>query len=621
LNFSGRIRILTGMTLILCLGIVLVIPVHAASNPTVITFEIQGNARVPTERILGVVSNTKMGMPLDPRMVQLDAQAIMGLGYFSDVQVKTEKMLDGVKIIFEVFENPIFHEVQISGLTNVKPEELKQFFSQKPGDVFNTVTFKDDLSKAIKFCQEKKGLWVTPAAQQKIAISDEGIIKVELVELKYGKIKFTGLVKTKEFVVRRELSIKTGDIIERQILQDDIARLMRLRIFDGIEPQLEMSDTPDSLDLSLQFKEAQTGTLNFGVSYSETNQSWGGILGFGENNLMGMGQSLNLNLDYSLDQTDSRQVEFTFNEPWLNDSHTSFGLSVYNSDSIITSTMGNWGGANGVMLVSDDPSTSENEARYFDSSNYYDEELVRTGLGVSLGRQMGKDITGQLQLTFEKNRLKNWWDNNTGSTDETTDSSYPLDLFSNTNFWDNSARLSLTKNKLMYVDSNFVNGGYMLSASYTLAGKYFGGAYDYNKTLLDGRWFAPLGNDFVVGTRLQAVTIDGEYPDYDALYLGGMYRLRGYDNQRYHNNTKDLVGDTYLLSNTELRYRFPTYKNLEMVAFYDIGQINNGDNGTLKSDWGLGLRFSIPMLGLIRLDEAWNVDGDKRFVFSLGELF
>ena len=35
-----------------------------------------------------------------------------------------------------------FKEVQISGLTKVKPEELKEMFSQKPGEVFNTVTFK-----------------------------------------------------------------------------------------------------------------------------------------------------------------------------------------------------------------------------------------------------------------------------------------------------------------------------------------------------------------------------------------------------------------------------------------------------------------------------------------------
>jgi outer membrane protein insertion porin family len=99
-----------------------------------------------------------------------------------------------------------------------------------------------------------------------------------------------------------------------------------------------------------------------------------------------------------------------------------------------------------------------------------------------------------------------------------------------------------------------------------------------------------------------------------------MYRLRGYSDRRYDDNTPTgLVGNSYLLSNTELRYRLPNNKNIEIVAFYDIGKMNNTD--TVKSDYGTGFRFSIPMLGLIRLDQAWNIDGGTRTVFSLGELF
>lgn len=612
MKFSGRNRILAGMTLIfLCLGVALVIPARAESAPIVITFELQGNTHIPSEKILGVITNTKMGAPFDAKSAQDDAQAIMGLGYFADVQVKTENMLNGVKVIFEVFENPIFKEVQISGLTDVKPAELMPFFSQKAGDVFNTATFRTDLGKAIKFCQEKKGLWIQPKNSQNMGISADGVVKVELVELKYGKIKISGLAKTQEKVVTRELLIKTGDVIRRDVLQDELAQLMRLRIFDNIEPQLEMSDTPDSLDLILNFKEAQTGSFSFGVSYSETTQTWGGLLGYSENNLMGMGQNLSLNLDYSLDATESRQVEFSFNEPWLTDKHTSFGLSVWNSDSTITSTMGNWGISD--PIVSSDGKT-------YSSSDYFDEELVRTGFGVSLGQQLAKNLSGQLQLNFEKNHLKGWWPNDTSSSDETVSNSLPMP--SDRDFWDNSARLSLVQNKLLYVDSNFVNGGYRLSVDDTIAGHYLGGAYDYNKLNLDGRWFKSLGSNLTFGTRLQWTTISGDYPDYDKLYLGGMYRLRGYSDRRYSDDTtKGLVGDSYLLSNTELRYRIPNNKSLELVAFYDIGRMNNDMVGNVKSDYGFGFRISIPMLGLIRIDQAWNIDGDKKTVFSLGELF
>ncbi|HBE76483.1 MAG TPA: hypothetical protein DDW65_01685, partial [Firmicutes bacterium] len=308
MKFTTRIHILMGITLILCLGLTSLTTVSAESAPSIITFEIQGNTHIPAEKILGVITNTKMGALFDAQKVRLDVQAIMAMGYFADVQVKTDKMLDGVKIIFEVFENPLYKEVQISGLTRVKPETLQSFFTQKPGEVFNTETFKTNLSKAIKSCQETQGVWVQPRNSDKLGIDADGVVKIDLVELKYGKIKIQGLVKTKEKVVTRELSIKTGDIIDRNVLQDEISRLMRLRIFDGVDPQLEMSEIPDSLDLTLQFKEAQTGSFSFGVSYSETSQTWGGLLGYGESNLMGLAQNLSLDLNYSVQDTASRQV-------------------------------------------------------------------------------------------------------------------------------------------------------------------------------------------------------------------------------------------------------------------------------------------------------------------------
>ena len=427
-------------------------------------------------------------------------------------------------------------------------------------------------------------------------------VKVSMVELKYGDIKILGLVKTKEIVVRRELSIKTGDIIDKQVLQDQINNLMRLRLFDGMEPRLEMSKIPDSLDLILELKEAQTGNFSFGVSYSETTQTWGGLLGYSELNLMGLGQSMNLDLNFS---SAGNNVQFSFLEPWLDDQHTSFGVSIWNSDSDIYSKINSWDPLNPTI---------------------YTMGLLRTGMSLSLGRALWKDTRGQLQLNFEKNTIQDLW---IGDSPDTTVSSPPVGIDPNLanpqrplEFWDNSAEVNITKNQLIYQDSNFVSGGYELSADYTVAGKYLGGAYDYSKTLLDGRWFHSLGSNFVLGTRLQGSLIDGEFPDYDALYLGGMYRLRGYDDRRYNgDDTIGLIGTEYLMSNTELRYRIPGNKNMELVTFYDIGTMDYTGVQTTKSDYGLGFRFNIPMLGLIRLDQAWNSDGNSRLVFSLGEMF
>jgi outer membrane protein insertion porin family len=594
LKYLGCIQVLVGSVLILILGMVLTLPVMAEANPTVLMFDVQGNTHVATEKILGAISNIRMGESLDSKAIQLDMQAIMALGYFADVRVNTEKIFDGVKLIFEVVENPLFKEVRISGLTKMKSDELKPFFSQKPGDVFNTVLFKDDLSKAIKFCQEKKGLFVEPKLKDAgTAISSEGVVQVELAELRYGKIKITGLVKTKDYVVRRELSAKEGEIIDYALLKEDYMKIMRLRLFDNVDIRFENSSTPGAMDLILEAKEAQTGTLSLGISYSETSQEMGGLLSYSEANLMGLGQNISLDLNIA---ESSRNVQFNFYEPWLDDKHSSFGLSMWNSESDITSTMHSW-----------EPSLGD---------NHYNLALARTGLSLSFGRPLWSDITGRIKFNFEKNEISNYY-----ATDDTA-KAHPLNSFPY-QFWDNSVEVELVKNRLSYQDRNFVNGGYQLLANYSVSGPYLGGNFDYQKALLEGKWFQSLSPNLVLGTRLQGGLLFGNYPDYDALYLGGMYKLRGYDDRRFSDsNTTNIIGDSYLLSNTDLRYRLPSNKDLEFVLFYDVGEMNNssGDR-VIKSDYGIGFRYNIPFLGVLRIDQAWNRDQDAKLVFSLGEMF
>ncbi|HEY8463535.1 MAG TPA: POTRA domain-containing protein, partial [Bacillota bacterium] len=91
-------RVIIWVTLILVLNIFqFTLPVSAESSPTVMMFDVSGNTRVPAEKILGAISNTQIGEPLNTRAVQADLQAIMDTGYFADVQVNAEKFLNGVK--------------------------------------------------------------------------------------------------------------------------------------------------------------------------------------------------------------------------------------------------------------------------------------------------------------------------------------------------------------------------------------------------------------------------------------------------------------------------------------------------------------------------------------------
>lgn len=559
-------------------------------NPAVLMFEIQGNTHVPAERILGVIANSRMGSPVDTSRVQQDMQAIYNLGYFSDVKASTQTIFDGVKLIFTVVENPFFKEVRISGLTKIQPQELQPFFTQKTDEVFSTKIFQEDLSKALKFCQEKKGFFVRASGNGLPSVSSEGIVQLNLMELKYGKIMIRGLRKTKEAVIRRELTGREGEIIDTNQLQEEMQNLMRLRLFDNLEPKFEVGEAPDTLDLILEAQEGKTGSFSFGGGYSELAGEIGLILGYSESNLRGVGESLSL--DVNLAAT-TKDIAMSFNEPWLDSHHTSFGLSVWNSDTYMDSTMNAW--------------------RPDDATLYY-MHFVKTGLSLSLGRPIAGDTTASLALIGEKNRILSYF---YGDDDDTPGGAptngTPLE------FWDNGLQLSIVKNRLHYEDRNFVNAGFQLQGAVKVSGKYLGGYFDYQKATLDWKGFQALSPDLVFADRVELAYQNGDCPDYNRLYLGGMMRLRGYSNEMYYNQS--LIGDSYWLNNAELRFRLPGNKNIELVLFGDAGQIFENAVPAFKYDYGVGIRLNIPMLGVLRFDQAWNGDNGSQFVFGINEMF
>lgn len=628
MKFLGRFRKMIPI-IVMVLMTVLASSATAQDNPRIYMFDVEGNEKIPAAEILGAVSNTRIGEPLDPKKVQADMQAIMELGYFSDVQVTTEKMFDGIKLNFVVVENPPFKEVKITGLTKVKPEEVQQFFSQKPGEIFNTAIFGRDLMKLKNYCREKKGLFVE-AKTTGVDLAPDGTVRLELVELKYGKTVILGLVKTAEHVVRRELTIKEGDIIDYNVLMEEYARLTRLRLFDSINLRWEKSVDPEKMDLVIEVTEALTGSFEAGMSYGEESGDVGGFVRFTENNLMGLGQSVSI--DVSFDD-DSDNIKFSFYEPWLDDKHTSFGLSQWNSEDEIDSTLRKW------YLTDRDYNQDGDTTEDYDKVHEID--LNRTGLSLSFGRQIRKDVTARVKFNFEENEIAKitdmvevnelddkgdpiYIDTDGDGTPDTPkkirvekDVSLSGDFKRPLKYWDNSVELGLTKNKLVYADSQFVSGGYYLTAAYTNAGDLLGGEFDYEKYLLEGKWFKTIAPNLVWGTRLQGAYLTGDYPDYDALYLGGMYKLRGYDGNRFKNDeTRKLIGDQTLLFNTELRYRLTSNKNIEVVLFYDAGTVNSHT----ADSYGVGVRVNIPFLGMLRFDQAWG-GSESEFVFSLGEMF
>lgn len=564
----------------------------------VLMMMVKGNDHIASDIILTEVESTSIGQPLNTAYLQKDIEAIKNIGYFSDVRVETEPFFDGIRVTFVVTENFIYNGMNIVGLTKVDPKEVTKDFTLKPGTVFNSRTLISDIQAATKRIQTEQGLLLSLKSEAGVDVSETGIVTVKMVELKVGEIKVQGLEKTQDQVVLRELSLKKGDLFDYNVLRRDCMRLSQLQLFDNVIPDIAQSRIEDSLDLTMTITEGLTGSFSAGVSYSEDTGNIGGLLEYSENNLMGLGQKITLNTTFD---DDGKEVLFSFSEPWLNKNHTSFGMSMWSSDNEFSSTMTSWGSG-------------------FNLDTPYDLDLLRTGVSLSFGHPW-RDMTASIKFNFERNEIDDYYAY--GDSDEISLwNDADLDL-KPTDFWNNSAELQLVKNNINYRSQFYAHDGYQWLINYLFAGGYLGGEFDYQKILFEYKWFYPFTDNLVFGTRVQGAYLDGEHPDYESLYLGGVNRLRGYHDKRFKNDkTKTLIGDAYAMGNAELRYRLPFNQNIELVTFADVGQIDNVYGDTLTQyDYGAGVRVMLPFIGMIRFDYAWNKEGEKRLAFGIAETF
>lgn len=290
----------------------------------VVMIAVEGNLAVPDEEILAAVNYTRIGAALDAEAVQADASRIYELGYFSgEVKADWCKTLGGVKVVFHVVENPPLKEIHLTGLVKLSADKLLGAFTTKPGEVINTVRLARDLYALFKKAYDDNGVYLASPAQR---FSADGIVEIELLELRLHELHITGLVRTKEEVVRRELSAKPGEILDLKVLGADVRRLLMRGYFEpGVQTAvIPVPGEPSMIDYELIFKERDTGAYGL-----ELNVSGAEVLGgffIGDSNLFGTGNGYKVSFDLNREKI---ELSLSLNVPWLERNHTSLNLHLY----------------------------------------------------------------------------------------------------------------------------------------------------------------------------------------------------------------------------------------------------------------------------------------------------
>ncbi len=552
-------RLFWGWLFLLILGMGEMVYAQTISPP-VVAIRVEGNENIDSQLILSAVS-TSLKEPYNSEKVQADVKAIYNLGYFSKVWVETKKYPDGIELIFKVQEFPPIKEIRISGNTALSYDEIRKAMILSPGQVMNWNIFQHDLER-IRAAYSDKGFLVT--AVEEINFDEEGILSFTIREGIVEAVQFEGLEKTKEYVLRRELTFETPMVFDLSKVQESLRAIYNLGFFEDVSMKLEPGSDRDHVVVKVEVKEKLTGEAGLGVGYNN-ERGWLGYIRYQESNLGGNAQRVELRYEYGT----RTLYRLLFEEPWLFNEPLYFNLALY------------------------DQVEKKKEWVNQEVVGKYEEE--RIGGYITLGGKIKEDWGWRLRYKTEDVEitvLEGVSPDGGGKTNSLT----PIVFYDTRDVVDNP------------------HEGWYGTLQAELAGRFLGGDHDYNKYILDLRNYIETGEDTVLALRFLGGIADTELPSYEKFSVGGVSTLRGYD-------LFEFEGDKMLLFNLE--YRWEVSEGTQIVFFGDAGyawplsQDISWDE--IKAGYGVGVRFDTP-IGPVRLDYGIGEDGGQTY-FSIGQTF
>ena len=569
----------------------------AQTEQQIIEIEIKGNTNISRDAILATIQE-KPGTPYDAAKAQADRKEIEAMGFFQVVSTRQETVPGGVRVIFEVVENPKIKAIEFTGATVFTRDELLEVMRTKEGQVFNMNTWEQDV-KAIEESYRKLGnlAYVTADADMNAAT---GILTIPVLEFRVGQIKFTGLKKTKESVFLREMKLKPGDVYSRRTLQEDLTRIYELDFLevDKVENAREEPGQDEGvLDITIPVTEKKTGLISAGIGYSSLQKVVGRVE-FTEANFRGAGVGVNALYEVSGAGYGS-SYELGFYNPWFRSDRTSLSARVYDRE-VYRFSSNVFGGG-----------TDLSDADYRER---------RKGGTLGFSKPFGKKLKGFLTMRREtvESDVRNMENLPEGFAAISQSGDITAIAFKSTL---DTRDFALDPWKGMYTSLSLEPGFSSIDG---------GSSGGFVKIEADFRRYIGLGKPREsfkdkrrsIALRLQMAASTGTLPFWEQFFLGGAERLRGYQEDRFW-------GNRMLLGSVE--YRVPLGNSLTGVLFADYGDAWGDDYADIEElpdqttsfeghlGYGLGVRVVTP-LGHLRFDYGFGDDGSRTH-FSIGQAF
>ena len=139
------------------------------------------------------------------------------------------------------------------------------------------------------------------------------------------RINITGNLKTRDYVIRRELEFSEGDPFNQALLARDRDTIQGLGFFKSVDISTEPGSAPDKVIIDIAVVEQSTGDYGATAGYS-TQDGILGELSLTERNFLGRGQYVRAAVGAS---ASGKTFDFSFTEPRFMGLKISTGIDLY----------------------------------------------------------------------------------------------------------------------------------------------------------------------------------------------------------------------------------------------------------------------------------------------------
>ena len=512
--------------------------------------------------------------------------------------------------------------------------------------------------------------------------TNEVAIKIHIQEgdqFKIGTVTIKGNSTITDSELFKEIMLKRGDIFSREILKQDVARIMDrydsiARPFASVVPLFNIDQEKKTVALSFEIQEG--GEVRIGrIDITGNNKSRDKVIRremrldegdlYSKKALKRSYERINnLNFFESVDISPERRLQEPIMDLNIRVKEKMTGnLSIGGGYSSVDRLMGiaeitqgnlggrgqllkfkvQWGKTRRLYMVSFmepylfDKAVWGRVDLYNQDQNFDGYKLKSNGFGLGIGKSFTEYVAGSLRYSLDKSKVY----------DITTSPTYLLQQQINSYGYEvttSSMTANLTRDSRdFYLDPK---SGSRNTVFVQYAGGPLGGDPNFIKSVADSAWYYPLFWDTVIMARgrvgFVGSLIDLPVPTGERFFVGGAGSVRGY---RY--GTVGTIGPygpietsadgtlTRIGGNKELifnfEYTFPIVPaaRLKGLLFYDMGRSYNNYEPLrpmqLRHSYGWGFWWLSPM-GPLRFEWGYIInrketDQPSQFEFSIGTLF